>query len=121
DGNTHTVTIYIKSPEQLTNVVEWSLEPTDDVYNGAFDSLNYNTLDVELNNGDLDWSEGSIEMDELTIRDSYSQNKFVFTWTEGVAPEPSPEQPFFIPTWVAVLIVAMIVILIVAYFYYKNE
>jgi len=118
---THVVDVYIKSPELLTNAVDWNLNPEDDVYDGAFDTLNYDTLDVELNGADKDWDQGSIEMDELTITDQYSQNKFTFTWTEAGIVEEMPEKEFIIPMWMVVLSVAAIVVIVVAYFYYKTE
>lgn len=48
-----------------------------------FDTLNYDTLEVELNGNDVDWEEGSIEMEDLTLQAQYSLNKFTFQWTSG--------------------------------------
>ena len=81
DGSKHTVTILVKSEELLTNCVDWELEGSDSVYEDAFDALSYTSLDVELNNVDVDWDKGSIDMEDLTIRSTHALNKFTFEWT----------------------------------------
>ena len=87
-GTSHEVTIYIQSNELLTSCVDWSVDLSDDEYDDVFDTMNYDTLDVEINGRDVDWDEGSVEMEDLTIRTSYSNNEFTFTWTEAAVPAP---------------------------------
>ncbi len=118
-GTTHEVTIYIKSNELLTNVVDWTVTPTDDVYNGVFDTLNYDTLTVELNGVEQEWEQGSIVMEDLTIKEAYSQNKFVFTWTEAVAPTP-PAPAAILPDWLILLIIVAVIALIVLLYSIKK-
>ena len=111
---THEVTIYVKSDELLTSVVDWTVIVTDDVYNGVFDTLNYDTLTVELNGVDMDWEQGSIVMEDFTVKEAYSQNKFVFTWTEAVPPTPPAPEPT--PEWLyLIIIVAAIALIVIIY------
>ena len=119
EGTSHEVIVYIKSNEVLTNCVDWTLDPSDEVYDGAFDTLNTDTLDVEYNGVDIDWDvddDGNIVFEDFTVREQYTLNKFVFTWTEGeeaVAPPaevPWYEQSYFgIPLWLIIAIIIVIV------------
>ena len=118
EGTSHEVVVYIKSNEILTNCVDWVLDPSDEVYDGAFDSLNTDTLDVEYNGVDIDWDvdDGNIVFEDFTVREQYTLNKFVFTWTEAeeaVAPPaevPWYEQSYFgIPLWLIIAIIIVIV------------
>jgi hypothetical protein len=128
DGTKHKVTILIKAEELLTNCADWELEGTDSVYDGAFDTLDYTTLDVEVNGVDVDWDEGSIDMDDLTIRSVHSLNKFTFEWTAvGVTPTPAPSvlpgwtDVYILPLWLwAVIITAGSVAVVVAIVAYKK-
>jgi hypothetical protein len=85
-GNSHEVEIRIYGREVLSRVVDWVIATSDSKYDDAFDNLNYNTLEITLNDVEVDdWVEGSIEMEDLTIRAGAPNNRFVFTWTTGVA------------------------------------
>lgn len=90
DGNEHEVKIYVKSNELLTLTVDYSLSISDDVYEGYLDTLNYDTLEIEFNDADVDWEEGSVEFEDLTIKEGWSINEFTLSWTEAVAPTPTP-------------------------------
>jgi hypothetical protein len=120
DGDEHTVTVQVKSNELLTDVVQYTLNPTDEEYNGHFDTLNYDTLDVELNNVEIDWSEGSINMDELTVRTSQMDNEFTFTWTEEQPVEPEKEE-FILPAWMIISIAFVVIVLILSVAAYKRK
>ena len=98
DGDDHKVTILIKVEELLTNCVDWELISSASVYDDMFDTLDYTTLDVEINGVNVDWDEGSIDMDDLTIRTTHSLNKFTFEWTE-VSVVAAEEAPPILPGW----------------------
>ena len=112
---------YIKTRELLSNCVDWTLDPSDEVYEGAFDTLNTDTLEVEYNGVDIDWDvddDGNIVFEDFTVREQYTLNKFVFTWTEAeeaVAPPaevPWYEQSYFgIPLWLIIAIILVIVLI----------
>lgn len=132
-GRTHEVTIKLNCEELLTNVVDWSIYPNDDKYDGAFETLDYNTLDVEQNGVDRDWEEGSIELEEFTVFSSIFNNRWVFTWTEpSVVPPTAPglwesfvgwmnEEPIGIPNWLGILVVIAVIALIgIAYSYRRK-
>ena len=128
-GSKHTVTILIKSEELLTTCVDWELEETDSVYDDTLDTLSYTSLDVELNNVDVDWDEGSIDMEDLTIRSTHALNKFTFEWTavaavgaDGVPAAITPVEglPGFtdvvwnLPVWLWITIISACAIALVA-------
>ena len=127
-GTAHEVTIYIQTNELLTSCVEWSVDISDDEYDGVFDTINYNTLDVELNGHDVDWDEGSVDMEDLTIQTSYSNNEFVFTWTEATAPVPPVISAWYmliffgiaVYVWLTLLVLAIVVIALIL-FVRKNQ
>jgi len=121
ESTSHEVIVYIKSNEVLTNCVDWTLDPSDEVYDGAFDTLNTDTLEVEYNGVDIDWDvddDGNIVFEDFTVREQYTLNKFVFTWTEAeeaLAPPaevPWYEQSYFgIPLWLIIAIILVIVLI----------
>lgn len=124
EGTSHEVVVYIKSNEVLTNCVDWVLDPSDEVYDGAFDSLNTDTLNVKYNGVDIDWDvddDGNIVFEDFTVREHYTLNKFVFTWTEEAITPAVPaekvawyEQTYFgIPVWVILAVILIIVVAIV--------
>jgi len=124
EGTSHEVVVYIKSNEVLTNCVDWVLDPSDEVYDGAFDTLNTDTLEVEYNGVDIDWDvddDGNIVFEDFTVREQYTLNKFVFTWTEEAITPVIPaekvawyEQTYFgIPVWVILAVILIIVVAIV--------
>ena len=120
-GTSHDVTIYIQTNELLTSCVDWSIDIGDAEYDDVFDDINYNTLDVELNGLDIDWDEGSVDMEDLTIKTSYSNNKFTFTWTEPaaapIAVEPAWYMLMFIGVaaylWITIIIAAIVIVALV--------
>ena len=121
-GTSHEVEIYIKSDELLTNCVDWSIDPDDEDYDGVFDDLDYDSLDVELNGIDVDWEEGTIEMEDVTIKTSYSNNKFEFTWTEPTAPTPPTAEDVWylivflglaIYMWLVIIAIILIVVVLI--------
>ncbi|MBS3748187.1 MAG: hypothetical protein KGY67_00620 [Candidatus Thermoplasmatota archaeon] len=120
DGNEHEATIYVKSNELLTLTVDYSLITSDSVYEDYLDTLNYDTLDVKLNGVDVEWTEGSIEFEDLTIKEGWSVNEFTLSWTEAEVPVPTPptlwQQELFglqVYIWALLaMIVAIIIILI---------
>jgi len=130
DGSTHTVTILINAEELLTTCVDWELEETDSVYEDTFGTLSYTSLDVELNNADVDWDEGSVDMEDLTIRSTHALNKFTFEWTavsaagadSGVTDITPVDEGlpgftdvvFNLPVWLWITIISACVIALVA-------
>jgi hypothetical protein len=137
-GRTHTVTINVWGRELLTSVVDWSLSTADEIYDDAFATLNYDTLSVKLNNVEIeDWEEGSIEMEDLTIKTGASTNEVVFEWvaasggaggtgTDGTdigIQEGEPitnwfmESPYFgVPMFIWIAIIAVIVIALIMFY-----
>jgi len=123
EGTSHEVVVYIKSHEVLTSCVDWILDPNDDVYNGAFDTLNTDTLNITYNNVNVDWEvddDGNIVIEDFTVREQYTLNKFVFTWTEAVTPPaPEAEVPWYeqtimgLPVWLIIIIFLMAVTVLV--------
>lgn len=127
-GTSHEVTIYIKSNEQLTNCVDWVIKPSDDVYEGYLDNINTDTLMIKLGNVEKDWElndDGYIELSDFTVKPTWSQNKFVLTWTEAeitpVAPASWWEQEYAsLPMWLWVVIAVIIVAIVGMLLYEKH-
>ena len=126
-GTSHQVTVYIKTHELLTQVVDWELIPSKDVYNGYFDTLDNDTLAVTYNGVSQDYtvdSSGNINIEDFTARESWSQNKFVFTWTEAQVVTPPAQvswfdqQVFGFPVWA--ILSAVILLIAVAVIYSKH-
>ena len=123
-GNTHKVIVYIKTRELLTNCVDWTIDPKDDVYNGAFDDLDTSTLTVKYNNVEKEFTvndDGTITIEDFTVRGQYSSNKFVFTWTtpsagEAVTTEvPWYEQTYFgIQIWMLIAVAVLLALVVIA-------
>ena len=118
-GTSHEVVIYIKSHETLTNCVDWILDPSKEVYDGAFDNLNTDTLEIKYNGVSVDWTtndDGNIVINDFTTREQYTLNKFVFTWTEAAPGAPAEEVPWYeqtvfgIQLWVVLAIFAILII-----------
>lgn len=122
-GTSHEVTIYVQTNELLTTCVDWSIDISNSVYDDVFDTINYDTLDVELNGRDVDWDEGSVEMEDLTIKTSYSNNEFTFTWTEAAVPTPPTAEAWYMLTflgiaaylWITIIIAVIVIIALVLY------
>lgn len=111
-GTSHEVSIYIQTNELLTSCVDWSVDISDAEYDDAFEDINYDTLDVELNSIDVDWEEGSIDMEDLTIKSSYSNNKFTFTWTETAIPATATPEAWYMTLFLGLAVYLWITIII---------
>ena len=132
-GRTHEVTIKLNCEELLTNIVDWSVYPADDKYDGAFETLDYNTLDVEQNGVGRDWEQGSIELEEFTVFSSIFNNRWVFTWTEpSVVPPVTPDlwdgfvdwmndDSIGIPNWLGILVVIALIAMIGIVYSYRKK
>lgn len=118
DGNT--VTVKVRSHELLVDVVDWLIDPTDDFYSEYFSRVNLNTLTVEKEGVEIDWTNdnGKIFIEDLTLPEGYTD--FTFSWTPSVAP-PAPavteeEVPFWQQetyglsnaTWLAIIVLIAI-------------
>lgn len=91
DGNEHEVTIKLKCEEVLTSVVDWTIDPDDEKYDGFFDTLDFDTLNVKLGTVNKDWDQDgdSIELEDITVFDAIVNNKWIFTWTVSVPVIPA--------------------------------
>ena len=115
-GTSHEVTIYIKSPEQLTNIVDWTIHPSDDVYDGYLDTLNTDTLTIKQGSTEREWTldNGYVKLTDFTVKPTWSQNKFVLTWTEAeeapVTPTSWWEQTYIgLPAWLWLVFTVIII------------
>lgn len=90
DGDTHTTTVDVKDFETNTGV-SWTINTTVEQYSEYFPGLDYDTLTIEKYGTSIDWSEGSIVMDDLSLRQGF--NQFTFTWTEEEEPAPPGPSP----------------------------
>jgi len=90
DEDEHEVEIEIRSHEVLSRIVDWSFYPTAEDYEDYFVTIDYDTLEIRLNNVKLEWEEGTIEMEDMTL--TQGLNTFEFTWTEAEVP-PVPPAP----------------------------
>jgi len=120
-GTSHKVTVDFNSVDELTEA-KWTINPTNAIWDGAFDTLDESTLAIEINNhdlGDSDWSIGSIDMENVDI--DVSDNTAIFTWTTagagaGTTTPPAPtniltqEAIAGVPNWIPIGIVIVAVI-----------
>lgn len=125
DDDDHEVTIRVSSHEVLTRLVDWDFDETDEDYEDYFDTIDFDTLEIKLNGVKIDWDEGTIEMDDMTLVEG--TNKYEFTWTEeAAAPIPPVAGPWDWITgnygtgialwlWIIIIIVVVCVIIAVAY------
>ena len=90
DEDDHEVRIKAKSHEVLSRAVDWDFDETAEDYEDYFVTIDYDTLEVRLNNVKIDWEEGTIEMEDMSLTDGL--NTFEFTWTEAEVP-PVPPVP----------------------------
>ena len=92
-GNTHTVEVRVYSYELLLNCVDWIIDPTDEDYSEYFDTVNFDTLEIEKEGSDVDWENDgdNIVMEDLSLSNGYTD--FTFTWTVAPAPPTPPAQP----------------------------
>lgn len=129
DDDDHEVTIRVSSHEVLTRLVDWDFDETDDDYEDYFTTLDFDTLEVKLNGVKIDWDEGTIEMDDMTLVDG--TNKYEFFWTESAAAVPSPvpgdwdwlteDYGLLFPIWIWIIIVVTIACLVIAVIYAKKK
>jgi len=132
-GNQHEVTLAFESEDTLDNA-DWSIDPDDSMWDGAFDTLDEGTLVIEINGDELpatDWEIGSIDMKDIDIDDA--DNEVSFTWTTPgggtgtTTPPPATAAPNVlteeavagVPNWALGAIV--IIICIAGYAIWKNE
>ena len=92
-GNTHTVEVRVYSYELLLNCVDWIIDAADEDYSEYFDTVNFDTLEIEKEGSDVDWENdgGNIVMEDLSLSNGYTD--FTFTWTVAPAPPAPPAQP----------------------------
>jgi len=135
DGSKHTVTIKLKSPEILRDCVDWTLLTNADCYDDYFDTLDYSTLDVELNGIDQSWSQGSVVFEEIDVKTSPTNNEWTFEWTVSTASETGggvstpveqvanvlTSQIFILPNWLWIVIIISAIVLVVVYVKYKKK
>lgn len=140
-GTSHEVTVEFDSVDELTEA-DWTINPSDTVWDGAFATLDESTLAIEINNHDLDdndWSIGSIDMENVDIRDS--DNTVVFTWTAAAGgtggtggtgvttPAPSvltteywiQEYNGVIPYWAIAAIIIIVVLALILVYYVETK
>ncbi len=130
-AGTGTVTVEFESNDEMEDAT-WTIDPTDDIWGGAFDGIDMDTLAIEVNGDEYDdWEAGSIVMDNLDIDEG--DNEFVFTWTASTGTggtggtggtEPTTdvwtqEAVTGVPNWALAAIAFIVVIALIAI--YKNE
>lgn len=125
DDDDHEITIRVSSHEVLTRLVDWDFDETAEDYEDYFATLDFDTLEVRLNGVKIDWEEGTIEMDDMTLVEG--TNKYEFSWTEAAVPappvEPGPWDWLYedydtgIALWLWIIIVVVIICVIVAVAY----
>lgn len=122
---TGTVTVEFESSDEMEDAT-WTIDPTDEIWDGAFDGINMETLSIEVNGHDYDdWEAGSIVMENLDIDEG--NNEFVFAWTAETQPpaeEPTAdiwtqEAVTGVPNWALAAIGFIVVIAFIAI--WKNE
>ena len=93
DGNTHTVEVRVYSYEILLDCVDWIIDPDDEDYSEYFDTVNFDTLEIEKEGSDVTWENdsGKIVIEDLSLPKGYTD--FTFTWTVAPAPPAPPTQP----------------------------
>ena len=125
DDDDHEITIRVSSHEVLTRLVDWDFDETDEDYEDYFATLDFDTLEVRLNGVKIDWEEGTIEMDDMTLVEG--TNKYEFSWTEAAVPAP-PVTPgpwdwlyedydTGIALWLWIIITVVVICIIVAVAY----
>lgn len=129
DGDDHEVIIRVTSHEVLTRLVDWDFDETTEDYEDYFATIDYDSLEIELNGVDIDWDEGSVEMGDMTLVDGI--NKFEFTWTEAEAPvvPPAPgawdwlyeDHGTGVAIWLWMTITIVIACIIIAVIYAKKK
>jgi len=122
------VIVDLQSDDKLEGA-EWEIDFNDDVWDGAFDDIDYDTLTIEINGDEVeedDWEQGSLIIENIDIDEG--ENEIEFTWTTtggtgGGTTTPDEEVPFTeqeiapgVPTWTVLAIAGIIVIAIIAVF-----
>lgn len=120
EGTSHEVNIYVECEEVLQNAVIYEITTSDDVYEGYLDTLNYDTLTVKYNDAEVSWEEGSVYMEDQTLKSGWRGNKFTLTWTEEAPTPVEPEVPIWETTflwlqlWIWMIIAVIIIVIIIA-------
>ena len=122
------IVINLDSDDELDEA-EWEIDFDDEVWDGAFDDIDYDTLTIEINGDEVDeddWEQGSLLIENINIDEG--ENEIEFTWTTtggtgGGTTTPDEEEPFTeqeiapgVPTWTVLAIAGIIVIAIIAVF-----
>lgn len=110
---------------------EWTIDPTDDIWDDAFVGIDYASLVITDNDDDeVDWEEGSIVIDSIDID---PEDEITFAWSTGTggtttpgageelpdsgaptAPDWNTEVAAGVPMWAVVAIVVVCIFTIVA-------
>lgn len=126
-----TVTLTFDSDDELKDA-DWTLHTDDSYWEGAFNGIDYNSLNIEINGDALDeddWEQGSIIMENVDIDND--DNEVIVSWTpsgagtSGVTPQDTTTPPTEevitldtdvggVPLWAVLAIAAVIVIAAIA-------
>lgn len=127
------VIVEFESDDELDDAT-WEIDFDDDIWDGAFDGIDYDTLEIEINGhavDENDWEEGSLIIENVDIRDG--DNEVIFTWSvtapSAVAPTavPPPVSPLEgeyiegVPNWVLIAIFVVVVLTIIAVYYIEKR
>jgi len=124
-GNTHTVEVRVYSYELLLNCVDWTIDPTDEDYSEYFDTVNFDTLEIEKEGSDVDWENdsGNIVIQDLSLAKGYTD--FTFTWTVAPAPPAPPAQPTTtevgVEDYTPYILIAIVIIVSIAVVVYAKR
>lgn len=87
EDNQYTLEVTVKSYENLIDCVRWEIDPDSSFWKDYFPKLNYDTLEITINDESVEFSQGSIILENISLDDGY--NDVVFTWT--------PTTEYFVP------------------------
>jgi hypothetical protein len=124
------VTVTLASDDEISDV-DWEIDLSNPLWDGAFDGIDEDTLEVELNGHTVDdWHMSDLVLEGINIDEG--DNEFVFTWTEAETggtggTTPAPTAPYGgpginwdaevaegVPTWAAVAIGIVVLFTIIA-------
>ena len=102
----------IKAYEDEDNVT-WTIDPTSSEWRDYFPSLDTNTLEIYINDEEVDFTTGSINIEDIELEDGL--NDVSMKWTpasQPITPTPSAEggEDIYIFLGIAVIIVAIIAV-----------
>jgi hypothetical protein len=126
------VIVEFESDDELDDAT-WEIDFDDDIWDGAFDGIDFDTLEIEINGRAVDeddWEEGSLIIENVDIRDG--DNEVIFTWSVAapVAPTavpPTPVSPLEgeyiegVPNWVLIAIFVVVILTIIAVYYIEKK